>query len=276
MGNATGLDFSVDRGIADDEFAADDDGVGGSGRGGAAELVEKAAGGLFAYFFAGVVDGGELGLDDPGDGVIVKTDYCDIFGYAEAAFLEGLAEYGGKEIIGDEDSVGAYFHSEDLAGSADGGGFAEVVDDEQIGVKLETVVGERLFVSFQTACIDVTMQVSGDVRDAAAALCGEVRGGFVAGLYVVDDHAGSVGEFFYAIEEDDRYAFLDEGIEVIHFDGVEGERGDESVDAFVEKVMDVCDFFAIGFGGMADDEVITCVGGDLFDAGEYGADELAF
>ena len=27
---------------------------------------------------------------------------------------------------------------------------------------------------------------------------------------------------------------------------------------------------------MADDEVISCVGGDLFDTGEYGTDELAF
>ncbi len=59
------LHFPMDGGFADDQLAADDDGIGGAGGGGASELFEEAAGGLFAHFFAGVVDRSELGLGDP-------------------------------------------------------------------------------------------------------------------------------------------------------------------------------------------------------------------
>ena len=48
----------MERGVADDEFGADDDRVGGSGGGETAQVVEETAGGLFADFFAGVIDGG--------------------------------------------------------------------------------------------------------------------------------------------------------------------------------------------------------------------------
>ena len=118
-------------GVANDEFRADDNGVGGAGGGGAAELFEKAAGGLFAHFFAGVADGGELGLDDPRDGVIIESYDSNVFRYAKTGFFQRLQEYSSKKIIGDEDSVGAGFHGEYLAGRADGGCFAEIVNDEQ-------------------------------------------------------------------------------------------------------------------------------------------------
>jgi len=52
------LDLSVHGGIADDEFAADDNSIGRVGGGGAAELIEEAAGDLFAHLFAGIVDRG--------------------------------------------------------------------------------------------------------------------------------------------------------------------------------------------------------------------------
>ena len=55
----------MNRRLPDDQLTANDDGIGGAGGGGAAELFEEAAGGLFAHFFAGVVDGGEFGLGDP-------------------------------------------------------------------------------------------------------------------------------------------------------------------------------------------------------------------
>lgn len=112
--------------------------------------------------------------------------------------------------------------------------------------------------------------------DAAAALGGEVGGGFVAGAGVVDDDAGAVVEFFDAIEEHDGNAFFDEGVEVFQVGGVEGEAGDEAVDAFVEEVVGVGGFFAIGFGGMSYNKIVACFGRYLFDAGEDGADELAF
>ena len=58
--------------------------------------------------------------------------------------------------------------------------------------------------------------------------------------------------------------------------GVESEGGDEAVHAFVEEVMCVGGFLAIGLGGVADDEVVAGLGHDFFDAGEDGAYELAF
>ena len=266
----------MDGRVADDKLTADDDGVSGAGGGGAAELFEEAAGGLFANFFARVVDGGELWLGEPGYGVVIKAYDGHVFGYAEPSFLEGLQEYSSKKIIGYKSAVGACLHGEDLFGGANGSGFAEVVDQEHGCVEVQTVVCEGLFVAFKTAGVDVPVEIGGDMGDAAAALCGEMGGSFVAGFYVVDDDAGAVGKFLDAIEKYDGDAFLYKGIEVFEVGGIEGEGGDESVDAFVEEVVYVGGFFPIGFGGVADDEVVTGVGGDLFDAGQDGTDELTF
>jgi len=167
-------------------------------------------------------------------------------------------------------------HGGDLFGGTDGGGFAEVVDDDEFGVVLQAIVGEGLLVAFEAACVDIAGEVGGDVGDAAAALGGKVGGGFVAGADVVDDDAGAVVEVFDPIEEHDGNAFLDEGVEVFHIGGVEGEAGDEAVDAFMEKVVSVGGFLAIGFGRVSDDEIVAGFGCDFFDAGEDGADELAF
>ena len=111
--------------------------------------------------------------------------------------------------------------------------------------------------------------------DPAAALGCQVGCRFVACFYVINYYAGPVGEFFDAVKEDDGDAFLYEGIEVVHLAGIKGEGSDQSVDAFVEKVVGVGGFFPIGLGGMADDEVIAGFCGDFFDPGEDGADELA-
>ena|ERR1700761_978803 len=100
----------MDGGFPDDQLATDDDGVGRAGGGRTAELFEEAAGGLFAHFFTGIVDRGELGLDYPRDGVIVKSYDGHVFGYAETGFPDGLKEYGGKKVIGYKDAVGACFH----------------------------------------------------------------------------------------------------------------------------------------------------------------------
>src|SRR5580698_1713384 len=145
----------MEGGVADDELGADDDGVGGTGGGEAGEMVKKAAGGLFAHFFAGVIDCGQLRLDDAGDGVIVKAYDRDIFGDSEPAFLECLEEQGGKKIICNKGAVGAVLHGKDLTGGADSGAFAEVVDNEQVVVERQAIVGQCLFVTFQSACIDI-------------------------------------------------------------------------------------------------------------------------
>jgi hypothetical protein len=266
----------VQRGIADDEFAADNNGVGSAGGGEAGELIEEAAGGLFTHFFAGIIYCSQFWLCDPGDGVVVEADDGDVFGNAEIIFDQCLEEDGGEEIICGEDAVGAAVHGCDLFGGADGGGFAEIVDDDELGVVGKAVVGECLLVSFEAAGVDVAGEVGGDMGDAAAALGGEVGRGFVAGTGVVDDDAGAVVEFFYAVEEHDGDAFFYEGVEVFEVGGVEGEAGDEAVDAFVEEVVGVGSFLAIGFGGVADDEIVPCFGGYFFDAGEDGTDELAF
>lgn len=238
-------------------------------------MVEKAAGGLFAYFFTRVINRGQFRLNDPGDGVIVKANDRDIFGDAEAAFFECLEEHSGKEIICDKGAVGSDLHGEDLTGGADSGGFAEVVDDEQVIIEWQVIVGQRLFVTFQSSRIDIPSKVGGDVDDPAAALCRQVGGRFVACLYVIDYYTGAIGKFLDAIEEDDRDAFLYEGVEVVHFTGIEGEGGDQAVDAFVEKVVGVGGFFPVGLGGMANDQIVTGFCSDPLDPGKDRAYELA-
>lgn len=76
----------MEGGISDDEFRADYDGVGGAGGGEAGELIEEAAGGLFAHFFTRVIYSSQFGLGDPGDRVVVEADDGDIFGYADIVF----------------------------------------------------------------------------------------------------------------------------------------------------------------------------------------------
>ncbi len=139
---SSGSDLSVEGGVTDDQFGADDNGVGGPGGGQTGEVIQQAAGGLFAYFFAGVIDRGQLGLDDAGDGVVIETHDGDIFGDAEASFFKRLEEEGRKKIIGNKCAVGAVLHGEYLAGGPDSGGFAEVVDDEQARVEWQAIVGQ--------------------------------------------------------------------------------------------------------------------------------------
>ncbi len=111
--------------------------------------------------------------------------------------------------------------------------------------------------------------------DPAAALGRQVGGCFVACLYIINDNAGPVSEFFDAVEEDDRDAFLHKRVEVVHVAGIKGEGGDQAIDTFVEEVVCVGGFFPVGLGGVADDQVITGFCGYLFDPGEDVADELA-
>jgi len=269
-------DLAVEGGVADDEFGADDDGVGGAGGGDAGQVFEEAAGGLFAHFFAGIIDGGQFGLGDLRNSIIVEAYDGDIFGHAEATFFECLQEQGSEKIISGKDAVGAGLHVEDLAAAAESGGFAQVVDQQQVGVEGQAIVDQGLFVSFQPACIDVPAEVGGDVGDAAATLGCQVGGGFITCSYIIDNNAGPVREFFYAVEEDDGDPFLHIGVEVIHLFRVEGQGGDEPIHSFVEEVVGVGGFFPVGLGGVADDEIITGFGHYLFDAGEDGADELAF
>lgn len=266
----------MQRGFADDEFAADNDRVGGAGGGEACELIEETAGGLFAHFFAGIIDRRQLWLDDPGDGVIVETDDGDVFGYFYSFFFEALHENGGEEVVCDEDAVGAVFPGGDQFGGADGGGLAEVVDEDEIGFVGESEVGERLLIAFEAAGVDIAGEAGGDMGDAAAALGCEMGGGFVTCPDVIDDDAGAVGEFFDAIEENDGDAFFYERIEVIHFLGIEGEGGDEAVHAFMKQIVHIGGLLGVGFGRVADDEVIAGFCRYFFDTGEDRADELAF
>ena len=57
---------------------------------------------------------------------------------------------------------------------------------------------------------------------------------------------------------------------------VEGEGGDETVHPFVKQVMGVSYFFFVGFRRVTDDKIVACVGGDLFNPREHGADKLTF
>jgi hypothetical protein len=141
LGSARGRRLEVaERRIPDDQFRSDNDGIGGAGGGETGHLVEQTASGLFAHFFSGIIDRCQFWLDDPRDGVIVKTYYSDVFGYPETTFFQGLKEDGRKKVICDEDAVGAGVHAEYLPGGADGGGLAEVVDDQQGWVEMQAVV----------------------------------------------------------------------------------------------------------------------------------------
>ena len=104
-----------------------------------------------------------------------------------------------------------------------------------------------MFISFQAAGIYVTVEIGGDVGNAAAALRGEMGGSFVAGFYVVDDDAGAVREFFYPVKKDDGDAFLNKGVEVVEVCCIEGKGSDESVYSFMKKVVDIGGFFAVCF-----------------------------
>lgn len=248
----------------------DDDGAWGFCCVGLFESVEEAAGGAFSHFFAGVFDGGHFGLDDACDGVVVEADDGDVFGDADAGVFEGLHADGAAEVVGDEEAVGHGFSLEELFGGADAIGFAEVSDDEVGGIEFDAFFREGEFVAFEAVGVYVSVKVGCDMCDVFAALFEEVVGGFFAGADVVDDDAGSGVVFFDAIEEDDGDIFLDEGFVVVEIDGIECEGGDEAVDAFVKKVVGVGGFFAVGFGGVADDEVVASFGGNFFDAGEDG------
>ena len=232
--------------VADNKLGPDDDRVSGAGGGEAGQLIEQAAGCLFAYFFTRIIDGSKLGLDDPRDGLIVKTYYSDVFGHPETTFFQCLQEYGGKKVIGREDPIGADIHVEYLAGGADGGSFTEVVDHQQGRVECQPVIRQCLLISFKAAGIDVTAEVRRDMHDTAASLSGEVGGGLITCFYIIDNHPGTVGIIFHTVKKDDGDPFLNEGVEVVHLLRVECEGGDESVHSFMKEVMGVGGLFAVG------------------------------
>lgn len=230
----------------------------------------------FPHFFAGVIDGSELGIDDFRDDIVVEADDSDVVGYAQAGLFECLQEDGGAEVVGDEDPVGSWVHFHDLAGRADGSFFAQVVYDEAAGVIRKTVGSEGVLESFESAGIYISVKAGCEVGDMPASLLCEVSRCFKACVDIINDDTGPVLAFFGTVEEYDRYSFLEEGAIVVEVPGIEGEGGDEAVHAFVKKVMGVGSFFLKGFGGVADDQIVACCGGNFFYARQDRADELAF
>jgi len=109
-----------------------------------------------------------------------------------------------------------------------------------------------------------------------AALSRQVGGSLVSSPDVVDNDPRTIGDFLDPIEEHDGDLLLDKGSKVIQVFGVEGQGGDEPVYPLVEEVMGVGGFFFIILGGMTYDKIVACLGGDLFNTGQDGADKLAF
>ena len=113
-------------------------------------------------------------MDDLRDSVVIEAYDREVFGYADSLFFQGLEEYSSKKIIGYEGPVGADLAGKDLACGAQGGGFAEVVDEQEVGVIRQAEIGEGLLVAFESSCVDISSKVGGNVGDAAAALGREV------------------------------------------------------------------------------------------------------
>lgn len=81
--------------------------------------------------------------------------------------------------------------------------------------------------------------------------------------------------FDNAVEEDQRYLFLEEHVEVIEIPGVVGEGYQKSVDAAVEQCVYAGDLFLYDFLGLTDDEIIAGGVGDFLHAGDNGRHEVA-
>ena len=111
-------------------------------------LIEQTAGGPFAHFFSGIIDGSELGIDDPGYNVVVKAYDSDVLRDTAAGFFQRLLEYGGAKIICYKYAIGSGVHVEYFPGGADGGAFAEVVDEEEGRIECQSVVCQGLLVAF--------------------------------------------------------------------------------------------------------------------------------
>src|SRR5882757_8083657 len=106
-------------------------------------------------------------------------------------------------------------------GGADGGGFAEVVDQEPGGVEGEAVVCQGLLIAFQPMGVYITGQVSCKVSDVPASLLCQVGCSFIACFDVVDDDPGTVGHFFCPVEEDHGDLSMDKGGEMVEVLGIE-------------------------------------------------------
>jgi len=122
-------------------------------------LVEEAAGGLFPHFFSGIVDGGELWVDDLGDDIVVKTYDGYIFRYATASFFQRLLKYGRAKIIRNKNAIGSGGHAEQLFCCLKGMCFAEITYEHESRVVGQPVVCQGLLVAFQTAGIYISCEV---------------------------------------------------------------------------------------------------------------------
>jgi len=239
------------------------------------QVVDKVSGCHFAHFPSGVVDGGECGLYQLADGIIIKPYDGYVPRYVKMVLLEGSHADGGYEVIGYEGSIGALIHVENFFGALDAGLFAEVADHKQAFVEWDIIVFERIPVSLESVRIDVARQAGTDMNDLFTTLVDEVPGGLVAAFIIVDDDHRVITVGFYTIEEDNGDPLVREWAEVIQGFCIEGKGSDEAVHSFMEQVFCVGHFPFIALLGMGDDKVVTRGGSHFFDSGQYSVDKVA-
>src|SRR5580692_1622519 len=111
--------------------------------------------------------------------------------------------------------------------------------------------------------------------DAAAAQADQVGGGVVGGFLVIDEDAGAVLVVGNAIEKDEGGLLFKKGLEVGQGGGIIGQGDKQTIHPAVKKGVGVGAFLINRLGGLADDEVIAFMVGDILHPGDDGGHEVA-
>src|SRR6187402_2020855 len=120
------------RRFTDDQFRAQDNGVGHIDAGGTVEVADKIPGRDLSHFVTGIIDRGKVWFHDGGYGVVIEAGKGDIGRDADAPLFEGHHAADRTIIIGDEYGVRQWGHLPDDGGGFGAGLLAQVADDDII------------------------------------------------------------------------------------------------------------------------------------------------
>ena len=176
-------------------------------------LVHEYGGSLFAHLCSALLHGGELRVAGDGTLAVGEAAHRDIVGHAEAVVLCRVHYADSCVVVHAEERVGAVGAAEH-AGRDAFGILALVADEHQRLVGLHTRLQQCVVIAVVAVLSECRLALHAVEGDAAAARLDEVCHGSERPLIVVHHHAACVHARTDAVVEHERYAAVDERLEV--------------------------------------------------------------
>ena len=179
----------------------------------ALHLVHEYGGSLFAHLRSALLHGSELRVAGDGALAVGESAYRDVVGHAESVVLSRVHHADSRVVVHAEERIGAVFAAQNVWRDALGV-FAVVADEHQRLVGLHASLQQGVVIAVVAVLSERRLALHAVEGDAAAARLDEMRHGDERTLIVVNYHTACVYTRADAVVEHERYAAVDERLEV--------------------------------------------------------------